>query len=67
MTGQFKTMNTVVMSTEKCRSLAKSKKVSLNELFLAILSVSIKEYFQLKKDNSNLVQIIVPFSFSTIP
>lgn len=55
------------MSTEKCRALAKSKKVSLNELFLAILSVSIKEYFQLKKDNSNLVQIIVPFSFSTIP
>lgn len=67
MSGRLKSKNVLTISTPKAKELAKKNSSTLNELFLAILSTTLKEYFCEKKDESTHVTVSVPFSFRTIP
>ena len=59
--------NSLVMSTSKAKKLAKSTGNTFNELIMAIISTSLKEYFVAHKDETTNVTVSVPFSFRTIP
>ena len=67
MSGQIKSKNVKIISTSKAKQVAKKTKNTLNELVLAIISTSLKEYFKEKKDESKFVTIAVPFSFRMVP
>jgi hypothetical protein len=55
------------MSTSKAKTLAKSTGNTFNELVMAIISTSLREYFVARGDTSKYVSMSVPFSFRTIP
>lgn len=67
MSGRMKMKNSLVMSTSKAKLLAKKTGNTFNELILAIISTSLKEYFEARNDPSSYVTVSVPFSFRTIP
>ena len=67
MSGQFASMNTKMISTQKSKGLAKLNNLSLNELFMAMLSTCLKEYFDTKGDTSDQISLIIPFTFRATP
>ena len=63
----MKMRNSLVMSTSNAKALAKSTGHTFNELVMAIISTSLKEYFVARKDETKYVTVSVPFSCRTIP
>jgi NRPS condensation-like uncharacterized protein len=47
--------------------LAKKNNATINDVSLALISNSVKEYFDLKNEKSDEIAMSIPFSFKTIP
>lgn len=67
ISGQIKMKNSAVMSTSRAKALAKRSGNTFNELIMAIISTSLKEYFVERNDETDYITVSVPFSFRTIP
>lgn len=67
LTGECQARCVIDMDTKKVKALAKKNGVTVNDLMMALLSMSFKRYFDLKGDKNSQISIIIPFSFKTIP
>jgi len=67
MTGNLQAKNAKTISMTKAKKLSRAKGVTFNDLMLAIISKSLKQYFTHFGDKSEEVTIAMPFSFKTIP
>lgn len=55
MDGMLKSQNTLTISVDKMKKLAKNNDASLNELLMAIISNTFKDYFKTKEDKSDSI------------
>ena len=55
------------MSTGKIKALSKSKGCTINDVVLALISTSLKDYFVKHGDETGHVTLSVPFTFRSIP
>ena len=67
MTGKLHAKNSLTISMAKAKKLSHEKRVSFNDLMLAITSKSLKKYFTHFGDKSEEVTLAMPFSFKSIP
>ena len=56
-----------MISTGKVKALSKSKKCTVNDIVLAMVSTSLKEYFKLQKDDSTEIILSIPYTFRILP
>ena len=67
MSGKLNSAISIEISLKKLKELSKSKKATINDLTLALISNVIKEYFDSKNEKSTQIALTIPFSFKTIP
>lgn len=64
----MKARNSVILSTNKTKQLAKKSKATINEFLMALTSMTLREYCDLKGDTKTQeISMLVPFSFKGIP
>ena len=67
ISGKLKSKNASLISTGKIKALSKSKGCTINDVVLALISTSLKEYFVKHGDETGHVTLSVPFTFRSIP
>jgi len=66
MTGKLNSKLSHQISMKKAKAKAKEldPKMTFNDLILAIISTTFKEYFVSKGDNSSYISVNFPFTFN---
>lgn len=67
MTGEARARNAVTMDTNKVKALAKKHGGTVNDLIMALGSMTFQKYFYQKGDESKHITWMIPFSFKSIP
>ena len=67
MSGKIQARNAITISVKKMKLFAKSKKCTINDMVLALVSNILKEYFDSKNDKNVRATLQIPFTFKEIP
>jgi hypothetical protein len=67
MTGEARARNAITMDTSKVKAFAKKHGATVNDLILALGSMTFQKYFYAKGEESKQTTWMIPFSFKTIP
>jgi len=67
MSGKFQARIAITISVKKMKLFAKSKKCTINDMVLALVSNILKEYFDSKNDKNERATLQIPFTFKQVP
>lgn len=65
--GHLHSANSVVISLSKAKEVTKKHRATLNDVFTALASTTLHEWFRMKGDDQRVISAGVPFAFRNIP